>query len=246
MTVVVGTAGHIDHGKTTLLRALTGIDADRLPEIDLARASGRHRCRSAPAAASSCRGRCGPRSRRRRSCRVPRRTRRGPAARGLGRGRGQGPRRRTDRTVRRSRTRAPCSRRPTTRIAPPEARRERRRTMTATTRPTDSSISPGNDPPPTADIVSETTMRERASAGSASNTASARRPSDSVVAAIICQTGISASPGRPDKPERRLERGEGDLVASHGTGQRVAGMRPMNSARPTISPACGPPKACRR
>ena len=32
MTVVVGTAGHIDHGKTTLVQALTGIDADRLPE----------------------------------------------------------------------------------------------------------------------------------------------------------------------------------------------------------------------
>jgi selenocysteine-specific elongation factor len=32
VTLVVGTAGHIDHGKTTLLRALTGIDADRLPE----------------------------------------------------------------------------------------------------------------------------------------------------------------------------------------------------------------------
>jgi selenocysteine-specific elongation factor len=31
-TVVIGTAGHIDHGKTTLLRAITGIDADRLPE----------------------------------------------------------------------------------------------------------------------------------------------------------------------------------------------------------------------
>ena len=31
-TVVIGTAGHIDHGKTALPRALTGIDADRLPE----------------------------------------------------------------------------------------------------------------------------------------------------------------------------------------------------------------------
>ncbi|HEY7828291.1 MAG TPA: selenocysteine-specific translation elongation factor, partial [Candidatus Limnocylindrales bacterium] len=32
MTVVIGTAGHIDHGKTALLHALTGIDPDRLPE----------------------------------------------------------------------------------------------------------------------------------------------------------------------------------------------------------------------
>jgi selenocysteine-specific elongation factor len=30
--MIVGTAGHIDHGKTALVRALTGIDADRLPE----------------------------------------------------------------------------------------------------------------------------------------------------------------------------------------------------------------------
>lgn len=31
-SLVLGTAGHIDHGKTTLVRALTGIDTDRLPE----------------------------------------------------------------------------------------------------------------------------------------------------------------------------------------------------------------------
>jgi len=30
--LVVGTAGHIDHGKSALVRALTGIDPDRLPE----------------------------------------------------------------------------------------------------------------------------------------------------------------------------------------------------------------------
>src|SRR5882724_18753 len=30
--VIVGTAGHIDHGKTSLVKALTGIDADRLEE----------------------------------------------------------------------------------------------------------------------------------------------------------------------------------------------------------------------
>jgi len=30
--LVLGTAGHIDHGKTTLIHALTGVDTDRLPE----------------------------------------------------------------------------------------------------------------------------------------------------------------------------------------------------------------------
>ena len=30
--LVIGTAGHIDHGKTALVRALTGVDTDRLPE----------------------------------------------------------------------------------------------------------------------------------------------------------------------------------------------------------------------
>ncbi|MCM3870961.1 MAG: selenocysteine-specific translation elongation factor [Pyrinomonadaceae bacterium] len=31
-SIIVGTAGHIDHGKSALVRALTGIDPDRLPE----------------------------------------------------------------------------------------------------------------------------------------------------------------------------------------------------------------------
>ena len=37
--MIVGTAGHIDHGKTTLTRALTGVHTDRLKEI------GRASCR---------------------------------------------------------------------------------------------------------------------------------------------------------------------------------------------------------
>src|SRR3954468_5931541 len=30
--MIVGTAGHIDHGKTSLVKALTGVDTDRLQE----------------------------------------------------------------------------------------------------------------------------------------------------------------------------------------------------------------------
>src|SRR5437764_13991553 len=32
LRIVIGTAGHVDHGKTALVKALTGIDTDRLPE----------------------------------------------------------------------------------------------------------------------------------------------------------------------------------------------------------------------
>ncbi len=30
--MIIATAGHVDHGKTTLLQAITGVNADRLPE----------------------------------------------------------------------------------------------------------------------------------------------------------------------------------------------------------------------
>src|SRR5687767_5718879 len=32
LDLILGTAGHIDHGKTSLVRALTGVDTDRRPE----------------------------------------------------------------------------------------------------------------------------------------------------------------------------------------------------------------------
>ena len=30
--MIIATAGHVDHGKTLLVKALTGVDTDRLPE----------------------------------------------------------------------------------------------------------------------------------------------------------------------------------------------------------------------
>jgi len=63
--MIIGTAGHIGHGKTALVRALTGVDADRLPEekrrgmddrsrLRLSRAAG-HKRRSQSARARDAR-----------------------------------------------------------------------------------------------------------------------------------------------------------------------------------------------
>lgn len=37
MSYVVGTAGHVDHGKSALIKALTGIDTAHLPQEKKAR-----------------------------------------------------------------------------------------------------------------------------------------------------------------------------------------------------------------
>ena len=70
--MIVATAGHIDHGKTTLVKALTGVDTDRLPEekargisIDLGFAYWR-----TPAEATIGFARCGIRTTRRPLSRV--------------------------------------------------------------------------------------------------------------------------------------------------------------------------------
>jgi selenocysteine-specific elongation factor len=90
MPVTVGTAGHIDHGKTWLVRALTGKDTDRLPEeqargisIDLGYAPLDSRT-----AAALARSTCRPRAlraqhgrRRERHRPLPARRRRGEGAR---------------------------------------------------------------------------------------------------------------------------------------------------------------------
>ena len=61
--LTLGTAGHIDHGKTALVRALTGVDTDRLPEerargisIALGYAQPRRCRRAARSRSSTCPG----------------------------------------------------------------------------------------------------------------------------------------------------------------------------------------------
>ena len=52
-TLTLGTAGHIDHGKTALVRALTGVDTDRLPRSKSAASPSRsamRACTSRPGA----------------------------------------------------------------------------------------------------------------------------------------------------------------------------------------------------
>ena len=107
LSVVVGTAGHIDHGKTTLLRALTGIDADRLPEERRRGHDDRRRVRAPRAAGRAgrrLRRRAGPRPAGRQHARRGRRDRRRPARRGRRR-RAERPDDRAPRAPRRARDR---------------------------------------------------------------------------------------------------------------------------------------------
>jgi translation initiation factor 2 gamma subunit (eIF-2gamma) len=56
---IIGTAGHIDHGKTALIKALTGQDTDRLQEEKAMSASSAI-CWLAPTASISCSSRLPP------------------------------------------------------------------------------------------------------------------------------------------------------------------------------------------
>ena len=42
--VVIGLSGHIDHGKTALVEALTGVNTDRMKE-EIQRGSGKHKAK---------------------------------------------------------------------------------------------------------------------------------------------------------------------------------------------------------
>ncbi len=44
--MIIGTAGHIDHGKTVLIKALTGVNTDRLDEEQRRGIDGRKTGRS--------------------------------------------------------------------------------------------------------------------------------------------------------------------------------------------------------
>ena len=48
--MIIATAGHVDHGKTTLLQAITGVNADRLAGREIARDDYRSRLRLLAAA----------------------------------------------------------------------------------------------------------------------------------------------------------------------------------------------------
>ena len=65
MPLTLGTAGHIDHGKTSLVKALTGVDTDRLPEErarGISIALGYAAARAAVGAAAVRGRRAGPRA----------------------------------------------------------------------------------------------------------------------------------------------------------------------------------------
>src|SRR5262249_2088467 len=44
------------------------------------------------------------------------------------------------------------------------------------------------------------------------------------------------------KSESRLQRGQGEFAAAQGSLQMILVIRSIHSRRPTISPACGPPR----
>ena len=147
--------------------------------------------------------------------------------------------------VRRSSSTAPASTRPMTGGSPARSRAASAAgRLPAIRRPTDASVSPGSEPPPTAEVIDAISTWSGIVSGMATRTAAARTSSSSGVAAIIRQTGIRvvASPARYSPSVAA----SAASVTFSGRTARANGsrrIRAMRSARPTISPACGPPSS---
>ena len=147
--------------------------------------------------------------------------------------------------VRRSSHTAPASTRAMTGGSAPRSRAASAAGRLPTIRrPTDSSVSPGSDPPPTAEVIEAISTRSGIDSGIAARTPAARTRSSSAVAAIIRQTGIRvvASPARykPSVAARAARMTFSGRTARASGSRRI---RAMRSARPTIKPACGPPSS---
>ena len=202
------------------------------------RGAGRRRSRSARAGASSCRGRCGRPCRRRRSS-------------GVGPGQGSCDGRRQRDVVRRVRpsagraAAAPClDAADDRRVARPEARRERRRARC-----------PRSPARPTRASRREATRRRSPtssrSPSTRSRTSSGRPETRRVRPDTRARPGSPRSSARRGCPSWRGPARYSPSVAASAASVTLSGrtarasgsfrMRAMRSARPTMSPACGPP-----
>ena len=227
-------AGHVDEVELgAVVEREVGVpDVDRHPPRAAPRAAGPRRSRSAPGAASSCRGRCGRQSRRRRSSAGARsRIRRAIRSASSATGRRSAGRRRP----------RPCSIRPMTGgVADAQPGDDPLRRRRRDREPGRRQRLPGSEPPPTVASVDDATSV--ASRRARPRSGAARASSSSTARAIIRQTGISDSAragrgtARASRRRRRASTLSGRIARASGS-RRI---RATRSARPTTKPGLRP------